>query len=70
MSQSTSEILSDAEDLLDDLASNTVEEYQIRGRRVKRAHSSIDKILKAVLTLRGLASSKRGMNVAKIERAD
>lgn len=69
MSQSTSTLLSDAEDSLATLTSTDVEEYQIRGRRVKRAHSSMDKLLKTVLTLRGLSSSVRGLNVAKIDRA-
>jgi len=69
MSQSNEELQSQAEDLLDDLTSNPVEDYSIRGRRVKRAHGSIDKIFGVMMKLRGLNSSKRGLNVAKIDRA-
>jgi hypothetical protein len=68
MSASDSELESDAEDLLTDVLSNTVEEYEVRGRRVKRAHAHIDKILDATLKLRGLQSSRRGFNLGKIDR--
>jgi hypothetical protein len=53
-----------AEAAEDSLVSGVVE-YEIRGRRVKRADP--DKQLKTLLTLRGLQSSKRGLNVGQID---
>lgn len=66
MAATNSQIESNLEDLLNDLGNNTVEEYQIRNRRVKRAHANIDKITDAFLKLRGLNSSRRGVRPARI----
>ncbi len=56
-------------DTLNNIAQTDVEEYQIRGRRVRRAHQSALSLTRAMLLLRGVSSSKRGLSVARIEAA-
>lgn len=64
-----STIASNLSDTLNNIAQTDVEEYQIRGRRVRRAHQSALSLTRAMLMLRGIGSSKRGLSVAKIEIA-
>lgn len=53
--------------LADNLATG-VSEYTIRGRSVRRDASTTLANWKILMQLRGLQSSKRGINVAQIER--
>ncbi len=69
MAQTNATLLSQAEDLLEDISSNAVQSYSIGDRSVTRAHSAMGQILDSIIKLRGLSSSKRGINVAKIDRA-
>jgi hypothetical protein len=69
MSAENSELEDNLSDLVSDLGANTVEEYRTRDRMVKRAHGNIDKIVSALLTMRGLNSPNRGMSVARINNA-
>lgn len=62
MAASDSELESAAEDTLN----KGVKRYKIRSREVEYADP--DKQLKALLTLRGLQSSRRGNTVGKIDR--
>lgn len=68
MSASESEMESAAEDSLLENLGTSVTEYQVRNRRVRRDPSMVREQLNALLTLRGLQSSRRGMNLGKIDR--
>jgi hypothetical protein len=68
MSASDSEMQSAAEDSLEENLSNGVTEWQIRNKRVRRDPAMVREQLAALLTLRGLQSSRRGMNLAQIDR--
>ncbi len=66
MSASDSALQDDAEDGLAEGLAAGVEEYEIRGRRVKRR--GLKDQLDALLILRGLQSPNRGFNLGKIDR--
>ncbi len=68
MSASDSEMQDAVEDSLQENLANSVTEYQLRGRRVRRDPQMVTAQLDALLKLRGLQSSRRGMNLAKIDR--
>lgn len=68
MSASDTAMQSALEDSLEENLGNSVSEYQVRGRRVKRDPAMVREQLAALLTLRGLQSSRRGMNLAQIDR--
>ena len=69
MSASDSQMESAAEDSLLENLESSVTEYQVGNRRVRRDPQMVREQLNALLTLRGLQSSKRGLNVGKIDRA-
>lgn len=68
MSASDSEMEGAAEDSLLENLGTSVTEYQIRGRRVRRDPQMVREQLAALLTLRGLQSPRRGMNLGKIDK--
>lgn len=69
MSATNEQLESQLSEMIDDLSANSAEEVQSGSRRIRRAHSSTGVLLDSLLKLRGLNSSKRGLSVAKIERA-
>jgi hypothetical protein len=68
MSASDTAMQSALEDSLEENLANSVTEYSVRGRSVKRDPAMVREQLAALLTLRGLTSSRRGMNLAQIDR--
>ena len=68
MSATDSEMEAAAEDSLLDNLGNSVTEYQVGNRRVKRDPAMVKAQLDAILTLRGLQSAKRGYNLGKVDR--
>lgn len=69
MSAADSEMESAVEDsLLENLGAG-VTEYQVGNRRVRRDPQMVREQLAALLTLRGLQSPNRGLNLGKIDRA-
>ena len=69
MSASNSEMQSNAENSLDEaLSAGGITEWQVRTKRVVRDPAAIRENLAAILTLRGLQSSRRGMNLGQIDK--
>ena len=57
-----------AEDSLLENLGNSVTEYRVGNRMVKRDPAMVDAQIKALLVLRGLQSAKRGYNLGKVDR--
>lgn len=68
MSASDAEMQDAAEDSLEENLSSSVTEWQQRGKRVRRDPAMVREQLSALLTLRGLQSSRRGMNLGQIDK--
>lgn len=68
MSASDDTLKSAAEDLIEDTLNSPVEEYRERSRSARRPHAHLKTILEVRNMLNGLASPRRGMNLAKIDR--
>ena len=68
MSASDSELQSAVEDSLEENLANSVTEYRVRSRMVRRDPAMVTAQLDALLKLRGLQSSRRGLNLAKIDK--
>lgn len=65
MSASNEQLGEDLADIVQDLATNPVEEYQVGSRRVRRAHQALKQIVEAKLLLDALNSPRRGVSVAR-----
>lgn len=68
MSASDSEMESAVEDSLLENMGNAVTEYQVGSRRVRRDPQMIREQMAALMTLRGLSSPRRGMNLGKVDK--
>lgn len=68
MSATDSELSTAAEDSLVDNLGNSVTEYQVGNRRVRRDPAMVKAQLDALMLLRGLQSGKRGYNLGKVDR--
>lgn len=65
MSVSNEQLADDLGDIVQELATNPVEEYQVGSRRVRRAHASLKQIVQAKILMDALASPKRGLSVTR-----
>lgn len=68
MSASDAEMQAAAEDSLEENLASSVTEWQQRDKRVRRDPAMVREQLAALLTLRGLQSSRRGMNLGQIDK--
>lgn len=65
MSASNEQLQDDLSDIVGDLASNPISEYQVGSRRVRRDHQALPGIVDALLKLQALTSPRRGLSVAR-----
>lgn len=68
MSASAEELQAAAEDLLESTLEAPVEEYQERSRRARRPHAHLKAIQDVALRAGGIASSRRGLSVGRIDK--
>lgn len=68
MSATDSQMESAAEDSLLDNLGNSVTEYRVGNRMVKRDPAMVKAQLDALLVMRGLQSGKRGYNLGKVDK--
>jgi hypothetical protein len=68
MSATNEQLQAAAEDLLESTLESPVEEYQERSRRARRPHAHLEAIQKVAMTAAGLASPRRGLNLARIDK--